>query len=173
DTARQFIHTSSAEEKYKFFMKGTQLTQLSEDYELIRESIESIHNIMKRKKELLPELLKEAKDAEMKYKEMQKARELEVTVPRLKNEMAWAQVDEIEDQVEEAARQVDRAKLRLPAVEVELTKATADLQEVNEAISGLERQIHEQAEAAQPLQDKKKEIADAIKENRRQLQSIQ
>ena len=77
-------------------MKGTQLTQLSEDYELIRESIESIHNIMKRKRELLPELHKEAKDAEMKYKEMQQARELEVTVARLKNEMAWAQVDEIE-----------------------------------------------------------------------------
>ncbi|CAG8481459.1 1769_t:CDS:10 [Paraglomus brasilianum] len=173
DTARQFLHTSSAEDKYKFFMKGTQLTQLSEDYELIRESIEAIHSIMKRKKELLPELHKEAKDAEMKYKEMQQARELEVTVARLKNEMAWAQVDEIEYQVEEAVRQVERAKLRLPAVEIELTKATADLQEVNEAINGLERQIHEQAEAAQPLQNKKKEIADAIKENRQRLQDIQ
>lgn len=49
----------------------------------------------------------------------------------------------------------------------------ADLQEVNEAINGLERQIHEQAEAAQPLQNKKKEIADAIKENRQRLQDIQ
>src|ERR1043165_8964967 len=103
-------------------MKGTQLTQLSEDYELIRESIETTQNIIKHKKEVVPDLLKEAKEAEARYKDMQKARELELTVASLKNQMAWAQVEEKEQEVVEAEKNLQRATRRLQNLQAKLEK---------------------------------------------------
>ncbi|RIA90797.1 P-loop containing nucleoside triphosphate hydrolase protein [Glomus cerebriforme] len=127
DTARQFLHSSSPDDKYKFFMKGTQLTQLSEDYELIRESIETTRNIIKYKKEALPDLFKEAKEAEVKYKDMRRARELELTVTSLKNQMAWAQVEEKEQEVVDAERNLQKAMRRLPGLQAKLEKEEASI----------------------------------------------
>ena len=108
-------------------MKGTQLTQLSEDYELIRESIDTTQNIIKHKKEVIPDLLKEAKEAEAKYKDMQRARELELTVSSLKKQMAWAQVEEKEQDVSDAERNLQRAMKRLPGLQAKLEKEEASI----------------------------------------------
>src|SRR4051794_41002861 len=108
-------------------MKGTQLTQLSEDYELIRESIETTQNIIKCKKEVLPDLHKEAKEAEAKYKDMQRARELELTVASLKNQMAWAQVEEKEQEVIDAEKNLQKAMKRLPGLQTKLEKEEASI----------------------------------------------
>ncbi|CAG8723013.1 11983_t:CDS:10, partial [Racocetra persica] len=141
DTARQFLHSSSSEDKYKFFMKGTQLTQLSEDYELIRESIETTQNIIKHKKEVLPDLLRAAKDAEAKYKDMEKARELEVMVSNLKDQMAWAQVEEKEQEVTEAETNLLKARRRLPSVQANLEKEQKEEREINDQIKNLKHSV--------------------------------
>ncbi|PKK71439.1 hypothetical protein RhiirC2_659400 [Rhizophagus irregularis] len=122
DTARQFLHTSSPEDKYKFFMKGTHLAQLSSDYELIRESIDTTREIIKYKNEILPDLLKEAKEAEARFKDMQRARELEKSLSSLKEQMAWAQVEEQERIVNDAERNLQRAMKRLPNLQEKLEK---------------------------------------------------
>ncbi|CAG8456372.1 2856_t:CDS:10 [Racocetra fulgida] len=172
DTARQFLHSSSSEDKYKFFMKGTQLTQLSEDYELIRESIETTQNIIKHKKEVLPDLLRAAKDAEAKYKDMEKARELEVMVSNLKDQMAWAQVEEKEQEVAEAEANLLRARRRLPSVQTNLEKEQKKFDEINSIISELEQRLHEHATTTQPLQNRKKELQMQVKEKAKQLREI-
>jgi len=61
DLARQFISSSTPEEKYNFFLKGTQLSQLNEDLELVRERIDKIDRIIKLKSEVLPEMKKAIK----------------------------------------------------------------------------------------------------------------
>ncbi|CAG8453598.1 23060_t:CDS:10 [Dentiscutata erythropus] len=172
DTARQFLHSSSPEDKYKFFMKGTQLTQLSEDYELIRESIETTQNIIKHKKEVLPDLLRAAKDAEARYKDMQKARELELTVAGLKDQMAWAQVEEKEQEVAESEANLLKARRRLPTVQARLDQEQAKFDEINLVISELEQRLHEHATITQPLQNRKKELQIQVKEKAKQLREI-
>ena len=67
-------------------MLKTQSTQFSKYYELIRERI-TTQNVIKHKKEVIPDLLKEAKEAEAKYKVMRRARELELTASSLKRQM--------------------------------------------------------------------------------------
>ncbi|CAG8672880.1 433_t:CDS:10, partial [Cetraspora pellucida] len=172
DTARQFLHSSSSEDKYKFFMKGTQLTQLSEDYELIRESIETTQNIIKHKKEVLPDLLRAAKDAEARYKDMEKARELEVLVSNLKDQIAWAQVEEKEQEVAEAEANLLKARRRLPSVQANLEKEQKKFDEINLVISELEQKLHEHATTTQPLQNRKKELQMQVKEKTKQLREI-
>ncbi|CAG8528894.1 39994_t:CDS:10 [Gigaspora margarita] len=172
DTARQFLHSSSPEDKYKFFMKGTQLTQLSEDYELIRESIETTQNIIKHKKDVLPDLHRAAKDAEARYKDMQKARELELIVSGLKDQIAWAQVEEKEQEVAEAEANLLKAKRRLPTVQARLEQEQTRFDEINLTISELEQRLHEHATITQPLQNRKKELQMQVKEKTKQLREI-
>ncbi|CAG8590107.1 10002_t:CDS:10 [Acaulospora morrowiae] len=172
DTARQFLQSSSSEDKYKFFMKGTQLTQLSEDYELIRESIEITLNIIKHKKEVLPDLHKQAKEAEARYQDIQKARELGLRVSSLKDQMAWAQVEEKEKEVSAAEADLKKAKKRVLTVQKNLEKEQAQLDDINAAISTLEEQYNEHVGITKPLQDRKKELNKIIKENADQLREI-
>ncbi|CAI2162914.1 7525_t:CDS:10 [Funneliformis geosporum] len=162
DTARQFLHSSSPEDKYK----GTQLTQLSEDYELIRESIDTTQNIIKYKKEVIPELLKEAREAEARYKDMQKARELELTVASLKNQMAWAQVEEKEQEVAEAERVSQRAMKRLPNLQ-------AEFDEINTIVLDLEQKYHDLTNLSiNPLKERKNELNSLIRDKTRQLNEL-
>jgi chromosome segregation ATPase len=103
-------------------MKGTHLEQLSQDYELVRESLETTKEIIKYKKEILPDLLKEAKEAEARFKDMQRARELEKTLSSLKEQIAWAQVEEQERNVNDAEKNLQRAKKRLQSLKEKLEK---------------------------------------------------
>ncbi|PKY20161.1 P-loop containing nucleoside triphosphate hydrolase protein [Rhizophagus irregularis] len=171
DTARQFLHTSSPEDKYKFFMKGTHLAQLSSDYELIRESIDTTREIIKYKNEILPDLLKEAKEAEARFKDMQRARELEKSLSSLKEQMAWAQVEEQERIVNDAERNLQRAMKRLPNLQEKLEKEENEEREINDSIKSLKQDVerHQQRinEETSKLKDdnlqKRNEIINAIK----------
>ncbi|KAG9290012.1 hypothetical protein G9A89_010318 [Geosiphon pyriformis] len=173
DTARQFLHSSSPEDKYKFFLKGTQLTQLSEDYVLIRQSIETTQRIMKRKKDVLPDLFKAAKDAEDRYKNMQKARELELSLDSLKNEMAWAQVEEIEEGVGKASSRLEICKKRVSSTREKFQEANIDLRQITEEASEIDAEYLAHDQKAKPLQDRRKDIRRLIQEKKDQLQDIQ
>ncbi|CAG8433302.1 13049_t:CDS:10 [Ambispora gerdemannii] len=164
DSARQFLHSSSPEEKYKFFHKGTQLTQLSEDYELIRDSINTSLRIIKKKKEILPELHRAAKDAEDRYKNMQKARELELSLDKLKNEMAWAQVEEVEQVVQEAEYKRNNSERRVNTTRTKFDEANQSLQEISQEVAEVNDELNEHAQQAKPLNimNEEKEINETI-----------
>ncbi|CAB4401289.1 uncharacterized protein OCT59_004009 [Rhizophagus irregularis] len=173
DTARQFLHTSSPEDKYKFFMKGTHLAQLSSDYELIRESIDTTREIIKYKNEILPDLLKEAKEAEARFKDMQRARELEKSLSSLKEQMAWAQVEEQERIVNDAERNLQRAMKRLPNLQEKLEKEEADFEEINTIVLDLEQKYHSLTNISiNPLKEKKKELNAHIRDKVKQLNEL-
>ncbi|ORX70371.1 hypothetical protein BCR32DRAFT_211334 [Anaeromyces robustus] len=97
DLARQFISSSTPEEKYNFFLKGTQLSQLNEDLELVREKIDKIDRIIKLKSEVLPEMKKTIKSIKSECKEMMAIQNLEKTSKELKKKIAWAEIKEQEN----------------------------------------------------------------------------
>ncbi|KAK9693598.1 Structural maintenance of chromosomes protein 6, partial [Basidiobolus ranarum] len=195
DTARQFLNSTSPEEKYKFFLRGTQLTQLSEDNEIIRESIDTTENIIRNKKQVnrrllvkykcsilietpsslqvLPDLLKEAKNAEGRFKDMEQARELRLKVEAMKREIAWAQVVEKEESLHIAETRLYKGQKKLPAIQNELEKENTSFEQINTRISQLEDEKNEHQMALRPLEKRKQEPIEALKEKRRQLQDFQ
>ncbi|KAI8642202.1 hypothetical protein BD408DRAFT_443709 [Parasitella parasitica] len=92
DMARKFLSDSTSEDKYKLFMHGTQLTQLQNDYEAIREGLESNKQNLDRKKEGLQILQSKAAEAQRKYEDMQAAKEVESKIDELSNELVWSQI---------------------------------------------------------------------------------
>jgi len=96
DMARQFLSSSSPAEKYRFFVKGVQLEQLDQDYRLIEESGDQIEEKLRSKEQDISSL-KDRRDAAQKKLEMSDQQEsLRNRVRNLRNQNAWAQVEEQE-----------------------------------------------------------------------------
>ncbi|KAL1918810.1 uncharacterized protein VTP21DRAFT_2832 [Calcarisporiella thermophila] len=169
DTAKQFLHQSSPEDKYKFFLKGTQLAQLAEDYEIIRQTIDITKAGIKRKKEVFPEMLNAAKEAEERYKQMAKARDLELQVQTLKNEMCWAQVEEKENALEATEKQCLEAQKKFRHAELQREKQEAVAQEVETAMVELEEEGRRRHDLLAPLNQKKKQLKELDRQKITQL----
>lgn len=96
DMARQFLSTSSPAEKYKFFVKGVQLEQLDQDYRLIEESVDQILGKLQSKQQDI-KMLKSRKDTVQERLEISDRHEsLRNKIRNIRNQMAWAQVEDQE-----------------------------------------------------------------------------
>ena len=110
DMARQFLNSSNPSDKYKFFMKGTQLEHLDADYRQMEESIDLIDDqIMKIEKDV--EIYREDADTKRKLQTMsERHNTLRFTIRDLGRQMAWAQVEEQERLLARAAEECNEAK---------------------------------------------------------------
>lgn len=90
-------HSLFTEYPFQFFLKGTQLSQLSDEYEVCVANIRQTAKILDQKGKALPDLLSAAQAAEDRFKEAEKAVELQKKIDKLKNELVWAHVKEKHD----------------------------------------------------------------------------
>ncbi|KAF8986017.1 Structural maintenance of chromosomes protein 6 [Entomortierella lignicola] len=172
DTARQFLQSSTPEEKYKFFSKGTQLSQLSNDYELIRESIDTMQNTLKGKTDLLPELYELAKAAQARFKDSQQAATLELKVENLKNQVAWAQIEELEKDVKDTEDTLNSLLAKVPAIEKKRAQEEQVILELDEKIQELERTAAEHANSNAPILEKKRQLEHTLREKRSDMKEV-
>jgi hypothetical protein len=118
DLSRKFISSSSPQEKYEvcihsapsrgrvnndltrlsaqFFLKGTQLQQLSDDYQVILENIQRADAVLKQKAEAIPDLKMAHRAAVEKYRQATSLVQQQTEIDELIRELAWAHVYEKE-----------------------------------------------------------------------------
>ncbi|TFK33017.1 P-loop containing nucleoside triphosphate hydrolase protein [Crucibulum laeve] len=141
DAARQFLSASHPQDKYKFFLRGTQLSQLSDEYDTCLENITQTAKVLAQKKEALPDLKVAYRESAVRYDEAQKAREQKKKVDDLKKELAWAHVKTKEMEMEKKFEEVARATRRLPKIEENLAKVTAEVETASEEVTRLEAEF--------------------------------
>ncbi|RKP36861.1 P-loop containing nucleoside triphosphate hydrolase protein [Dimargaris cristalligena] len=173
DSARQFLNATTSEDKYKFFLKGTQLAQLQSDHYIIQQGLDTTDSVVKHKKEMLPELYKEAKEWGRKYKDMQSARDLAVKLETLKQEMVWAQVEEQEAQHRTVQGKLARAQRKIPAVEDARAQEQVKLDTVVSRARDLEQELTNFIKEQQPLKDQHDSIQREIRSHQTQINQIQ
>ena len=98
-------HTDPINSK-QFFLRGTQLAQLTEEYEQIRANTETMEEALQRKKEVLPELKEAYRRAKERAKDAEAAIEQSDHLALLNNQLAWSYVVQTEDQVEFAENRI-------------------------------------------------------------------
>lgn len=124
DAARQFLSASHPADKYKFFLRGTQLSQLHEEYDTCLENIQQTSKVLAQKKLAVPDLKAALKDASARFEEASKAREQKKKEDDLKKELAWAHVATKEDEL--ARKFADATKIKnkkLPEIQKSLETA--------------------------------------------------
>lgn len=113
DMARKFLSDSTSEDKYKLFLHGTQLTQLRNDFETIRESLDTSSVTLERKSEGLPALREAAIEAQHKYASLEDAQNIDDRIDALNNELVWSQIIVKEKESEKLKEEVDLAEQNL------------------------------------------------------------
>lgn len=117
DLAREFLANSTAEQKYKFFIKGVQLEQLNQDYDLLSDSIDHVETVYESRQGDLGTIEKKVKDVERRHKMWKEQSKVHEKCNLLGAQMAWAQVEEEEQKLEEINQGVRDTESRIEALQ--------------------------------------------------------
>ncbi|KAL8953621.1 MAG: hypothetical protein Q9222_000547 [Ikaeria aurantiellina] len=124
DMARQFLSNSTPQEKYKFFMKGTQLEHLDGDYLQIEQSIDKIDQDLAKSLVDIGRYEEEARKAKTLLVLSEKHDSLREKIKNIGYQMAWAQVEEIEQKVALTDEELVKIAENIATVEGKATRCT-------------------------------------------------
>ncbi|PBK97840.1 P-loop containing nucleoside triphosphate hydrolase protein [Armillaria gallica] len=171
DAARQFLSASHPTDKYKFFLRGTQLSQLSDEYTTCLENIEHTTKVLNSKKAVLPDLRAACKEAMARFQEATKARDQKKKVDELKKELAWSFVHDKEAEMTKAVEHAAKTGRRIPKIEEHLKEAKARFEAETAAVARCDEEFHALGNMNH-LADRKKELSENMRNNRSLLNEL-
>ncbi|RPD77418.1 P-loop containing nucleoside triphosphate hydrolase protein [Lentinus tigrinus ALCF2SS1-7] len=171
DSARQFLSASSPSDKYKFFLKGTQLSQLSEEYQTCMENISQTAKVLKRKAEVIPDLEDQYNEAQQRFEEAERAREQRHRADELKKELAWAHVAAKEQELEGKMKDVAAIQHKIERNEAEI-KTAEDLRVAcNANVVVLEEELEALGEV-ETLNQRQEEVKRKSNQNKSKMSQL-
>ncbi|KAA1075319.1 Structural maintenance of chromosomes protein 6 [Puccinia graminis f. sp. tritici] len=138
DAAKKFLNSSSSKQKYDFFIRGTQLKQLTDEYEEIDANLKISEVLLTKKQEDLPELLQRVKSAEKNMREVQIASQAQEMIIQLEKEIFWIYVAEAEAERDLALQQLQNEERALPKYDTKLQETENKISELDDRIKTLE-----------------------------------
>ncbi|CAG5135892.1 unnamed protein product, partial [Candidula unifasciata] len=185
DTSRNFLNTKSAGDKFKFFMKATQLEQMNADYIQVQKNKEFTRQLIESKEQTLPAMRSEVAAWENKFRNLAAVSELKAKVRTLKHEMAWAEVAQMERdlkpleknlRVEEAAlplfnNKVEEAKVKQKQCEAEHKELQQRLIDYSKEIKVFEPLLQAKKGERDRAKDRAAQITNQMKTVERELKS--
>ncbi|TCD69031.1 Structural maintenance of chromosomes protein 6 [Steccherinum ochraceum] len=172
DSARQFLSASAPADKYKFFLRGTQLSQLSEEYSLCLENITQMQKSLVHKGDAVPDLEDAVREAAAKYEEAKKARRQKDRLDELNKELAWSYVVGKQKEYSDHLGKVESQRRRCGRYDTEIEKEKAEIESLGGKITELEAQISELGDVKE-LQAEKDELQKKIREGAREIHAVQ
>ncbi|NWW11028.1 SMC6 protein, partial [Oreocharis arfaki] len=100
EMSKQFLQTKNEGDKYKFFMKATQLEQMKEDYSFIGKTKKNTRVQIEQGEERLEELKQLYLEKKEIFKSIAFVNDMQSRLKDLKHQMAWAVVSEMEKEIE-------------------------------------------------------------------------
>ncbi|BDD63230.1 hypothetical protein MAP00_008150 [Monascus purpureus] len=184
DMARQFLSSSSAADKYKFFVRGVQLEQLDQDYRLIEEFVDQIEEKLESKNEDIKILRNRRDMAKQKLDISDRHEYLRQRIRNLRSQMAWAQVEEQEKTRDAFEHELTKMQEKIAAKEAEVggfdaafeeaenesesaagivRGATVDLQRVENEKGDIKSRLDEEMGERHDLQAQQRQIREYLK----------
>ncbi|XP_041716300.1 structural maintenance of chromosomes protein 6-like [Coregonus clupeaformis] len=99
EMSKHFLHSKGEGDKYRFFMKATQLEQMKEDYTHIITTKNVTLDTVEKHEECLEGLKRKYLEKEDRVKSLTSLDDMHSKLEELKNQMAWALVSEMEKEV--------------------------------------------------------------------------
>ncbi|XP_029900148.1 structural maintenance of chromosomes protein 6 [Myripristis murdjan] len=108
EMSKQFLHSKSESDKYKFFMKATLLEQMKRDYIHIKQTKTVTRDQVERQEECLKDLKQEFLQKKERYENMSSFSEMKATLENLKKKMAWCLVREKEHMIQQLQEEIEK-----------------------------------------------------------------
>ncbi|KAI8627546.1 P-loop containing nucleoside triphosphate hydrolase protein [Xylariaceae sp. FL1651] len=169
DNARQFLNAATPSVKYGYFVKGTQLEQLDEDYKSYTQSLEDHESKLIELEENLA-YLKDKYEKAVKLRDAaSKATEMRQRAHVYKDQLAWAQVQEQEEilrQKENAIQNAQEEIMRTEQIIAEkahiLESIDNKIQQAQENLESIRQEEIHAAEAEREVKDRYDEARTAV-----------
>ncbi|KAI9743277.1 MAG: Structural maintenance of chromosomes protein 6 [Claussenomyces sp. TS43310] len=153
DNARQFIHSTNPCVKYKNFVKGVQLEQLDNDYQLLGDTA----NAMEAKLDITSNNVKVLKTAMIaaaeKARVVKQHDGLRLAADQYGRQMAWAQVEEEEQRLLDREKLVAEAQAEIERKERDAEVKGQEYQQIHEHFKCAEEALNELTETLGPLKE--------------------
>ncbi|KAM7376228.1 hypothetical protein PAMP_005971 [Pampus punctatissimus] len=109
EMSKQFLHSKSEADKYKFFMKATLLEQMKRDYIHIKHTKTVTRQQVERQEECLKDLKQEFLQRKERYENVSSISEMKDVLENLKKTMAWCltKVIQVEKTLQCIKRRID------------------------------------------------------------------
>uniref|UniRef100_A0A4W5L3A9 Si:dkey-119f1.1 n=1 Tax=Hucho hucho TaxID=62062 RepID=A0A4W5L3A9_9TELE len=181
EMSKHFLHSKGEGDKYRFFMKATQLEQMKEDYTYIITTKNVTLDTVEKHEECLEGLKRKYLEKEDRVKSLASLDDMHSKLEELKNQMAWALVSEMEKEVKpmrEKLQSEERSTVKYDqkvdewkAKVVEAEKRYKGIREQLEAITVRVQQLEPQsAELKNEAQSRSKASVHRFKTNLRDLE---
>lgn len=155
DMARQFLNNSTPFDKYKFFMKGTQLEHLDGDYLQIEQSIDQMSADLEARSSDVQEYQEEVKKAKNLLMLSEKHDTLRNKIRDYGHQMAWAQVEEQERDVRAFDDELHKATETIENARRQVVEASTVFENLHQDSERAKAAVHEQEESLRPIQEEK------------------
>lgn len=170
DMARQFLSNSTAADKYKFFIKGTQLETLDADYKLLEEHLDAIEAKLRSRQEDIDALRQKAEEAERKKKRLDASRTIQENVKKTQWMHAWAQVEEQERILENYKRDVELRKQEIQEVEEAASDSSGAYDGHNQAFEAAQNHLASVRETIGDVESHWREAKAVLDANTKEIQ---
>jgi structural maintenance of chromosomes protein 6 len=172
DMARQFLNSSSPTEKYKFFIKGTHLELLNNEYQRLQEKLQA--NLIQ-----IGLIEDSAKNAQAAFKEAEKRVEaskqhetLRDTIQKYSRQMAWAQVEEQEEKLTELLEELHKLDETIQERTTVVEQVSAKLEEAEKKVDRAKADAATLEEEIQEKNNEKAPLDEEFNKNRQELMTL-
>ncbi|KAI9773446.1 MAG: Structural maintenance of chromosomes protein 6 [Geoglossum simile] len=172
DMSRQFLNNSTPTDKYRFFVKGVQLEQLDQDYQLLEETIDLIESRLKTRDDDIHVLENRAKKAMAKLEMSDKHDKLRGRIRDYMRQMAWSQVEQEENKLATLELELQEAVSSIEEAERKASTVDQVFDEANLAHERGAEKLREVRETISPMLEKKKQVKDRFDGNKGELMQL-
>ncbi|PVV03804.1 hypothetical protein BB560_001714 [Smittium megazygosporum] len=158
DASREFLASTKPEQLYKWFLKGTQLEQLSEDLETVRETVGIVEKHISRWQENLPDLKAKKNEWEQKYQMLTQARELILNMQTKEEKLAWSFVSDAEKSKKKCSSMVKAEKEKLEGLRSKINNENKKIETIRSIISEKQKSLKDVMCRNEPIIAKKSEL---------------
>lgn len=165
DQARQFLNNSNPKEKYKFFLKGTQLENLNNDYKQIEHELEEQEA---KAQTLFGDLRVYRKDYEKAREKARRAGALEqlrAEEQKLQHQAIWAGIQGEEHKLDELETELERISQLIEDRKAEAETESGRFGQADQALNNANQQLQEHQTEVESARDEVKECTDKFYEN--------
>ncbi|CAI6338829.1 unnamed protein product [Periconia digitata] len=157
DMARQFLNDSNARDKYRFFLKGTQLEALDNDYRQIAAELEEQEAKAQEYKGHVEIYQKRYEEAVAKARNAENIKRMKKKEQGLAYQAAWAQVQAEEGELKTMDSEIERIGSLIENRKSKADTESANYARCNEALEDAKEEIQRCDAEMQPTQDDIKE----------------
>lgn len=172
DASRQFLKGANPSEMYDFFLKGTQLQQLRDQYVALESTINSMKIRVGREEDAVPDLERRACEAADRYQLMKKQKDFVAKLEHLKLQLAWSQVVAYEKELERNDARSKQLKSKVDKLESDIQRLVSEREAINDKITDLEKRSQDEGNRIAPLNKERAELKQSIQKLKAELVAV-